>query len=450
VIFDLGGGTFDVSVLKITEGSAFDVLAVAGDTNLGGVDFDNLLVEYCITEFKSNQNIDLTNNKRAIRRLQQACESAKITLSQSEEADIVIECIQDGLDFNVKIERSDFEHMCRQLLNKTLDCVRSALADAKLKPAEIDEILLIGGSTRIPKIVELLKNLFVGKSLNSAVHPDEAVAHGAAFQAAILSGGLCNSFGQLNDVTPLSLGISTAIDNKLNVIIHRNTKVPHKNTHRYQTLKDFQSSASISVYEGERPFVVDNVLLSEFFLNNLTVAKRGVTKVDVQFDIDANGILIVTATEVGNSNTASIRIANVSGRLSKDSIEKMMRDAEKYRQFDEERAFSIALRNQMRNYIDNCLTDAEKMEDSDVIKEVTNDCDMESKWLKNNPQASKSEVQDRFDRLRTVMKAKLKPINKSIKLLQICKTLQAVLQNEGGITAALKVVKVEPEIIEID
>jgi heat shock 70kDa protein 1/2/6/8 len=436
VIFDLGGGTFDVSVLKIKEGSAFDVLAVAGVTQLGGVDFTDILVQQCVDEFKRIHNFDLFKSKRAIRSLQQACERAKVTLSQAEKVSIDVDGIYNGLDLMVKVERGEFELLCGQLFEKTLECVRSALADAKLKPAEIDEIVLVGGSTRIPKIRELLRNLFGGKQLNSAVHPDEAVAHGAAIQAAILSGTFCNNFGKLNDVTPLSLGIKTVPDNAMSVIIGRNTKIPHKNTQRYYTAADFQTSLRFMVYEGERPFVADNQLLGVFYLNNLTRRKKGETQVDVQFALDENGILIVTATEVGNANTASIRIDHISGRMSKDAVDKMMREAEKYREFDEERVFCTALRQQMANYITNCFNDLAEIEDMDtlVIQEVANECAVETKWLKSNPQALKSDVQLHFDRLKAVLKTKMKPKTRSSQLSKIYKTFRSALKytNDGS------------------
>jgi heat shock 70kDa protein 1/2/6/8 len=410
VVFDLGGGTFDVSVLKIQDGSTFDVLAVAGDTHLGGVDFDKMLAKHLVEEFNKIHKITLED--RAIARIQEACEQAKITLSQSQEATINLVCIQNGLDFSLVIERGKFELMCGELFDKTLECVKSALVDAKLEPNQIDEILLVGGSTRIPKIRALLMDCFEGKKLNSAIHSDEAVAYGAAIQAAISSGAFCNSFGKLNDVTPLSLGILSNAANLLNLmstIVRRNTKIPHKATERYETRHDFQTEMEIAVYEGERRFAADNFFLSKFTLHNLTSAKKGETKVDVQFELDENGILTVTANEVGNANTSSIKIDNITGRLSKETIEKMKQDAKKWRDFDDERAFRLAMRNQLNNYITDCFEKLDKTENiqDNVIEEVATKCAKEYNWLKTNQQASNSEIHYHFASLKAFVDSKL-------------------------------------------
>jgi heat shock 70kDa protein 1/2/6/8 len=407
----LGGGTFDVSILKIKDGSDFQILAIAGDTHLGGADFDNILVEHCIEKFKAQHNFELKD--QALQRLRAECESAKITLSQSKKARICVPCIHNNIDFETVIEKGTFENKCQLLFEKTLDCVRSALADAKLKPTDVDEILLMGGSTRIPKVRELLQKEFKGKNLNSTINPDETVAHGAAIQAAILSGAYCYGFKQIHDVTPFSLGINIfnkdGPNNLMSVIISRNSQIPSKNTERYFTTKDNQTGMSINVYEGEQKLVKDCKLLQIFSLSNITPAPKGVTKADVQFALDENGILIVTATEVGNANTASIRVENISGRLSQDEIDKMKFQYGIYSKFADLTVFS-GLRNQMASYITNCLSKLAAVEnlEQSLIDEVTKKCALEMKWLESNPNASKAEVQNHLDDIRRFSDEKLK------------------------------------------
>jgi heat shock 70kDa protein 1/2/6/8 len=405
----LGGGTFDVSVLKIKEGCDFDVLAVAGDTHLGGVDFDNMLFAHCSEEFERKHKINL--NDRALQRLQVACERAKITLSQFEEAPIDLICIQDRLDFTTKIKRSQFEHMCDPLFKRTLKYVNKALNDANLKPAKIDEIILIGGSTRIPKVRELLRKHFGDKILNHSVHSDEAVAKGAAIQAAILSGAYCHSFGQLKDVNPLSLGVCDGLDRKMSIIIPRNTRTPYKNVLELKTLDDFQTRQDIEVYEGEGAYVADNILLRKFALHNLTPAKKGKITIEVKFELDENETLKVKATEVKNpTNTESIQVTNISGHLSKDTIDRMINDAGKSYQLDEDRLSCIKLRNQIANYTSDSFEKLAGMDniETSFIREITNEFAMKTKWLESNPQASLSETQQIFDELKKHFNQKLK------------------------------------------
>lgn len=394
LIFDLGGGTFDVSLLAIEDG-VFEVKATSGDTHLGGEDFDNKLVEYCAADFLKKSQLDIRENPRALRRLRTQCERAKRILSSTNQTTIEVDNLSEGTDYSMTITRAKFEELCISYFRKCMDPVEQVLKETGLSKSQINEIVLVGGSTRIPKVVQLLQDFFNGKEPNRSINPDEAVAYGAAIQAGILNGdGPAEVL--VIDVIPLSLGIETA-GGIMTKLLPKNSSIPVRKQQTFTTYKELQSSVCIQIYEGERTLTKDCHLLGKFELNGIAPAPRGVPQIEVTLDVDANGIMNVSAVDKANGKVEKITITNETGRLTKEEVEQMIKEAAENERSDQEIKRKVEAKNELENYcynLKNSITgDLKSKLNEEELSTLNKMIQDTLEWIEGNPNAYPEEYE---------------------------------------------------------